>query len=174
MPFRSALFLARDGVVIQNPSFRLDSYNVVWIEGVRETILTFNKRGWYVFIVSNLTEVSLGLQTENDINTLHDRLSIYLEDAGARIDKFYTCPFNESAKVERYRKKSYDRMPKPGMLLQAMADFPVNRFMSFMICGDTVEMEAAKAAGVEGFLFRGGNLHEFVEWAYVDCIGGTR
>ncbi|MEM6626227.1 MAG: HAD hydrolase-like protein, partial [Pseudomonadota bacterium] len=70
------------------------------------------------------------------------------------------------------RKDSYDRKPKPGMLIQAMTDFPVDKTRSFMIGDKQKDVDAAKAAGVAGFLFRGGDLSTFAEWALADMEGG--
>ena len=174
MPLRPALFLARDGVITRKHQCLRGIEAVHWIEGAIETVRSFNNRGWYVFVVTNLNEVSSGLITEPEVRDLHSQISDKLITYEARIDRFYYCPYDESGTVARYRKPSFDRLPKPGMLLLAMADFPVDRDKSAMICSDSIEMEAAKEAGVQGFLFRGGNLHQFSEWAYVDMNGATR
>ena len=147
---------------------------VYWIEGAKETVRSFNSRGWYVFVVTNLNEVSSGLISEHEVRDFHSQISDELKNFEAKIDRFYYCPYDESGTVARYRKPSFDRLPKPGMLLLAMADFPVDRDKSAMICSDPIEMEAAKAAGVQGFRFRGGNLYQFSEWAYVDMNGAIR
>jgi D-glycero-D-manno-heptose 1,7-bisphosphate phosphatase len=58
------------------------------------------------------------------------------------------------------------------MLVQAMTDFPVIRERSFLIGDKEADLEAAKAAGVAGFLFTGGNLASFAEWTFADMEGG--
>ena len=60
------------------------------------------------------------------------------------------------------------------MLLHAMAEFPVNREASFLIGDKQTDMEAAKAAGVGAFLFTGGNLATFAEWALASFEDGVR
>ncbi len=60
------------------------------------------------------------------------------------------------------------------MLLQAMADFPVDREASFLIGDKPTDIEAARAANVRGYLFKGGNLSEFTKWALADFEGGKR
>jgi D-glycero-D-manno-heptose 1,7-bisphosphate phosphatase len=165
---RPALFLDRDGVlnVDRNYVYRVEDFE--WIEGAVETIRNFNQRGWWVFVVTNQSGIARGYYTEDQMQGLHAWLNKELEAQQARIDRLYHCPFHEQGTVERYRKDSFDRKPKPGMLLQAMTDFPVIRERSFMIGDKQADLEAAKAAGIRGFLFTGGNLASFAEWALAD------
>ena len=104
---------------------------------------------------------------------LHVWLHGELEARGARIDRIYHCPYHEDGAIPRYRRDSYDRKPKPGMLIQAMTDFPVIKEQSFLIGDKQADLEAAKAAGISGFLFTGGNLASFAEWALAD-LGESR
>jgi D-glycero-D-manno-heptose 1,7-bisphosphate phosphatase len=60
------------------------------------------------------------------------------------------------------------------MLLRAMSDFPVKRELSFMIGDKEADMQAARAAGVAGFLFSGGNLAQFAEWTLASFEEGNR
>ena len=60
------------------------------------------------------------------------------------------------------------------MLLKAMADYPVNREASFLIGDKPTDIEAAHAAGIGGFLFKGDNLETFAEWALADFEQGAR
>jgi D-glycero-D-manno-heptose 1,7-bisphosphate phosphatase len=167
-PARPALFLDRDGVinVDRNYVYRVEDFE--WIEGAVETIKTFNQRGWWVFVVTNQSGIARGFYSEDQMQELHVWLAKELETRGARIDRIYHCPYHEDGTIERYRKDSFDRKPKPGMLLQAMTDFPVIKERSLMIGDKQADLEAAKAAGIRGFLFTGGNLASFAEWALAD------
>jgi D-glycero-D-manno-heptose 1,7-bisphosphate phosphatase len=172
-PARPALFLDRDGVinVDRNYVYRVEDFQ--WIEGVVDAIRAFNARGWWVFVVTNQSGIARGYYSEDQMQELHLWLGKELEARGARIDRIYHCPYHEEGTVERYRKDSFDRKPKPGMLIRAMTDFPVIKERSFLIGDKQADMEAAKAAGVRGFLFTGGNLASFAEWALAD-IGEMR
>lgn len=169
---RPALFLDRDGVINVDRGFVSTTDDFEWIEGAPETIAAFNARGWWVFVVTNQSGIARGLYTEDDMSSLHEWMCAELEAAGARIDRIYHCPFHADGTIARYRKDSYDRKPKPGMLLQAMTDFPVDKDRSFLIGDKPADIEAAKAAGVAGFLFSDGNLASFAEWALADVESG--
>ena len=57
----------------------------------------------------------------------------------------------------------YHRKPNPGMILQALAEWPIDRAASILIGDKPSDMEAATRAGVRGLLFDGGNLKAFLE-----------
>ncbi len=167
-PARPALFLDRDGVinVDHNYIFRIEDFE--WIEGAVEAIKAFNARGWWVFVVTNQSGIARGYYSEEQMGALHVWLDAELAGRGAKIDRIYHCPFHEEGTIEQYRRDSYDRKPKPGMLIRAMTDFPVIKQQSFLIGDKQADLEAAAAAGIRGFLFTGGNLATFAEWALAD------
>jgi D-glycero-D-manno-heptose 1,7-bisphosphate phosphatase len=49
------------------------------------------------------------------------------------------------------------------MLLQAMADWPVDAARSLMVGDKEADLEAARRAGVRGVLFEGGDLLAFLK-----------
>ncbi|MBI1361350.1 MAG: D-glycero-beta-D-manno-heptose 1,7-bisphosphate 7-phosphatase [Alphaproteobacteria bacterium] len=169
---RPALFLDRDGVINVDKGYVSRIEDFVWIDGAAEAIAAFNARGWWVFVVTNQSGVAYGYYGEAEMAKLHAWMSAELGARGARIDHIYHCPYHVDGKVERYRRDSYDRKPKPGMLVQAMTDYPVIRERSFLIGDKETDLEAARAAGVAGFLFPGGDLASFAEWALADIDGG--
>jgi D-glycero-D-manno-heptose 1,7-bisphosphate phosphatase len=170
---RPALFLDRDGVinVDRNYVYRVEDFE--WVEGARETIARFNAMNWLVFVVTNQSGIARGFYTEEQMQTLHDWITAELAAAGAHIDRIYHCPFHEEGTIARYTRDSFDRKPKPGMLIRAMTDFAVIKERSFLIGDKQADLEAAKGAGVRGFLFSGGNLSSFADWALAD-MGETR
>jgi D-glycero-D-manno-heptose 1,7-bisphosphate phosphatase len=171
---RPALFLDRDGVINVDKGYvsRIDDFE--WVEGAAEAIARFNARDWLVFVVTNQSGIARNYYTEADMHKLHDWMLDELSKKNARVDKLYYCPFHEDGENPVYRQASFDRKPRPGMLLRAMSDFPVKREQSFLIGDKETDMEAARAAGVAGFMFRGGNLAEFAEWTLASFEDGNR
>ncbi len=171
---RPALFLDRDGVINRDKGYVSRISEFEWTPGAGRCIRSFNERDWLVFVVTNQSGIARGYYTEDDMRTLHAWMEGELKRDGARIDRIYYCPFHEDGEIAAYRKDSFDRKPKPGMLLQAMADFPVKREASFLIGDKETDLAAARAAGVGAFLFKGGDLAAFAEWALAAFEDGTR
>ncbi|MEO0883449.1 MAG: HAD family hydrolase [Pseudomonadota bacterium] len=171
---RPALFLDRDGVINVDRGYVSHVDNFEWMAGAAHCIRTFNARDWFVFVVTNQSGIARGLYTEADMETLHAWMISELAKEGAKIDRIYHCPFHADGEIAAYRQDSFDRKPKPGMLMRAMADFPVKKDASFLIGDKETDIAAAHAAGVGGFLFKGGNLATFAEWALADFEQGAR
>jgi len=85
-----------------------------------------------------------------------------LAAVGAGVDAFYHCPDHPEAEVEAYRHPDPPRRkPNPGMLLDAIAQWPVDLTRSVMVGDKDADLEAGRRAGVAlGLKFGGGNLLE--------------
>ena len=160
---RPALFLDRDGVLNEDRGYVHRWEDFSWIPGAREAVAAFNARNWWVFVVTNQSGVGRGYYPEADVLALHARMEADLAAAGARIDAFYHCPFHPEALEDRYRHPDPpDRKPNPGMLLRAMADWPVDAARSVMVGDKAIDLEAGQRAGVRSLLFPGGDLEAFL------------
>lgn len=158
---RPALFLDRDGVLNVDRSYVSRAEDFEWVPGAKECVRRFNDLGYWVFVVTNQSGIAQGLYSEDDMRKVHAHMLRDLEDAGAHIDRIYFCPYHPEAELESYRQDSQERKPGPGMLLRAMADYDVDKERSFLIGDKPADIQAAKAAGLPGFLFGGGNLCVF-------------
>ncbi len=169
---RPALFLDRDGVINMDKGYvhRPDGFE--FIDGAPETIQRFNDMGWRVFVVTNQTGIAHGFYTEADMFYVHAHMQSELKSYNAHIDRIYYCPYDTRGMVARYILDSEDRKPHPGMLLKAMENFPTDASRSFLIGDKRTDIEAAQAAGIRGFLFKGGNLFEFAS-SVLEELGET-
>jgi D-glycero-D-manno-heptose 1,7-bisphosphate phosphatase len=160
---RPALFLDRDGVLNEDQGYVHRWENFRWIAGAREAVAAFNRAGWLVIVVTNQSGVGRGYYSEEDMHALHAKMREELEAAGAHIDAFYFAPQHPKAELDRYRHPDPpDRKPNPGMILRALADWPIDRERSILVGDKISDIEAATRAGVRGLLFKGGDLKAFL------------
>jgi D,D-heptose 1,7-bisphosphate phosphatase len=164
---RPAAFLDRDGVINVDHGYIHRPDQVEWVSGAREAVLCLNDLNYCVVVVTNQAGVAQGLYSEEDVRSLHAWMQEQLARDGAFINAFYYSPYHPEAKLAQYRVDHIDRKPRPGMILRAMAELNIDKSRSFMIGDKSIDMEAAKAAGIPGFLFSGGNLSDFLN----GCLG---
>ena len=160
---RPAAFLDRDGVLNFDDGYIGTRDRIRWTPGVVSAIRTLNEAGYLVFVITNQSGVARGMFSEQDVHDLHDWMRDELQRDGARIDDFRFCPHHADGSVADYAVDCECRKPKPGMLRDLMSAWPVRTQGSFVIGDKPSDVEAAKAAGLPGFLFAGGDLAAFVD-----------
>ena len=160
---RPAVFLDRDGVLNRDIGYPHLPDHIEWTPRASRAVKLLNDRGYFVFVVTNQAGVAHGRYGEDAVAALHAWMADELARAGAHVDAFSHCPFHPDARVQAYRMVSAHRKPQPGMILDILADWPVDTGGSFLVGDRESDVAAARAAGLPGYLFPGGDLLGFIE-----------
>ena len=160
--FRPAVFFDRDGVLNVDDGYTHRPEDLRWNEGAIAAVRAVNAAGWYAFVVTNQAGVAHGRYDEAAVDRFHRHMDERLADAGAHIDEYVHCPFHPEAMLDTYRRESPHRKPGPGMILDLMAQWPVDARRSFLVGDRESDLEAARAAGIASRLYGGGDLYPFV------------
>ncbi len=149
---KKAVFLDRDGVL--NHRLPDGAYVTTWAEfrfcrGVKKALRLLKQEGYLLIVVTNQRGVGRGLMTEEDLSRIHRRMERELEKSGAPLDAILYCPHDIDAAC-RCRK------PQPGMILEALRRFGIERSGSYIIGDSETDLEAGRAAGLRGLLIVSG------------------
>jgi len=157
-----AVFFDRDGVLNRDVGYLHRTEDFVWLEGAKEAIRLCNDAGYFVFVVTNQAGVARGHFGEGDVRALHAWINKELAALGAHVDAFEYCPHHPDGVSDRYRRACSRRKPEPGMLLDLLSAWPVDKESSFLIGNRQSDLDAAAGAGIRAYLYQGGNLADFV------------
>jgi D-glycero-D-manno-heptose 1,7-bisphosphate phosphatase len=153
---RRAVFLDRDGTVIDENGYVNHIDRVRYLPRSAAAIRKLNESGILALLVTNQSGVARRIFDRALVERVHAGIQAWLADAGARIDAYYFCPHHPEGADPEYRMVCDCRKPKPGMIERAAREHGVDLARSYMV-GDTLsDIEAAERAGVKGVLVRSG------------------
>ena len=149
---RPALFLDRDGGVVEEISYLHRVEDIVIIPGAAEVISTANLRRVPVVMITNQSGIGRGYFGWTEFKSVQDAIVSSLAAAGARIDAVYACAHHPEAEGALAHQNHPARKPNPGMLLQAGSDLALDLKSSWLVGDKADDIEAGKRAGIAGAL----------------------
>jgi D,D-heptose 1,7-bisphosphate phosphatase len=147
-----AIFLDRDGTLIEDPGYINSPDQVKLLDGAAEALIEFCAMGYKRVVVSNQSGVARGIVTEKTLGEIHKRLKQLLAEKGAYLDKIYYCPYYPEGTITKYCKESDWRKPNPGMLLAAAKEMDIDLNQSWMVGNSSRDIEAGLRAGCKTIL----------------------
>ncbi len=148
---RAALFLDRDGVVVEEVHFLHRPEDVRLVPGAASVVAEARQRGIAVVLTTNQSGIARGLFGWDAFAVTQSRLEALLAAEQAAFDMVLACPFHPDGNPS-YRREHPCRKPQPGMLLRAAERLGLDLAASWVV-GDRVrDLEAARAAGCAGGL----------------------
>jgi D-glycero-D-manno-heptose 1,7-bisphosphate phosphatase len=149
---RPALFLDRDGVIVQEAGYlhRIEEIRVV--PGAAKVIAAANKQSIPVIMVTNQSGIGRGHYGWAEFKSVQDAIVASLATEGARIDAVYACAHHPEAEGFLAHPNHPARKPNPGMLLQAASDLALDLKSSWLVGDKAADIDAAKRASIAGAL----------------------
>jgi D-glycero-D-manno-heptose 1,7-bisphosphate phosphatase len=148
MFLRKAVFLDRDGVLVDDQGFLVRAEQIRLLEGVPAALRRLKAAGMFLAVVSNQAAVALGLISEKELAGLNRLILEQIEHSGGpRLDAVYYCPHHPEATLAEYRVACACRKPRPGMLVEAAAQHGLQLAASFLVGDRMTDVLAGRAAG---------------------------
>ena len=153
---RPAVFLDRDGTIIEESGYLDRLERLVFFPFSVDAVRVLNRAGFAVVVVTNQAGIARGIVRESFVADAHRHIAERLETGGARVDGFYFCPHYPTGVVAEYTKACDCRKPQPGLLRRAAVDLDLDLTRSFVVGDRWHDLAAGQAVGARGVLVRTG------------------
>lgn len=146
-----ALFLDRDGVIVEEVHYLHKVEDVALINGAARLIGVANAKNIPVVIVTNQSGLARGMFGWSEFNQVQERmLALLHQECGAFVDAVYACPYHKSGKAPFNHPDHEARKPNPAMLLRAMDAIKITAQGSWIIGDKAGDLKAGRNAGISG------------------------
>lgn len=146
---RRAVFLDRDGTIIEDVPYLSDPLEVVLIDGTAEGIKRLKEAGFMVIVITNQSGVGRGYYTEADVGAVHDRIDSILEGVGVSIDDYFYCPHEPDSGCKC-------RKPETQMVDRAVEEYSLDVEGSYVIGDKALDLGLGDNVGATSILVRTG------------------
>ena len=160
MSLPPAVFLDRDGTIIDERTYLADPDGVELIPGSLEAMIELRRAGYAVVVVTNQGGIARGLYTLEDYHAVAERLDEVLEAGGMVVDATHFCPH-----APPHTDPCDCRKPGTAMHRAAAEALSLDLKGSFFIGDKVTDVRPAEVLGGQGILVRtgyGADMEEFV------------
>jgi D-glycero-D-manno-heptose 1,7-bisphosphate phosphatase len=138
----SAVFLDRDGTLIEEKFYLSNPDHVALFPRAADALLSLQKAGYKLFIVSNQSGVGRGYFTMQDVERVNERMARHFAEKSVHFEKFYISPDVPDL-------PSRSRKPSPQFVFDARDEFGLDLASSFFIGDKLIDVECGWNAGVK-------------------------
>lgn len=140
MNLHRAVFLDRDGTLIEEREYLSRPEGVAPFPGTGPALRALQSAGFKLFIVTNQSGVGRGYFTLEDVARVNQRMEQIFAREGVRFENIYIAP-------EAPDQPSRGRKPSPQFLLEARDAFALDLARSYMIGDKLIDLECGWNAG---------------------------
>ena len=146
-PLSPAVFIDRDGTIMQDADYCSDPQQVKIFPRVAEALRRLKSKGFKVIIVTNQSGIGRGFFTVEQYRAVEAEVLRQLGDG--LIDATYFCP-------DVPGQHSSCRKPAPGMIVEATREHQIDLARSFLIGDKEIDAECGRNAGLRTIRVRTG------------------
>ncbi len=147
---RPALFLDRDGCLVDEVHYLRRADDVRLIPGAQRLLAKANAQGIPVIVITNQAGIGRGIFDWQAFLEVEARIQADLEAGGAFIDAVLACPDHPDAAPPYFNPNSPARKPNPGMLLRGAELMSIDLSRSWIAGDRATDLAAGRNAGLEG------------------------
>ena len=136
-----AVFLDRDGVLIEEREYLHRVEEIVFTPGTIAGLKRLAAAGFQLIIVTNQSGVGRGYYTMADVEKVHAHILAEFQRHGVSIQKIYVAP-------EAPDQPSRARKPSPQFWFDARNEFGIDLANSFIVGDKLIDLECGWNAGV--------------------------
>jgi D-glycero-D-manno-heptose 1,7-bisphosphate phosphatase len=140
MPIKT-IFLDRDGVINQELDYLFRVEDFIFIDGIFEACLNFQKLGYKIIIVTNQSGIARGYYSLSEYKKLTQWMLTQFKDNNINILDVLHCPHLPESNCKC-------RKPMPGMLLEAKSKHDINMKNSWLIGDKENDIIAANRSSI--------------------------
>lgn len=137
---RRAVFLDRDGTLIEERHYLHEPDEVVLLPGAIEGLRRLRDLGLALVVVTNQSGIGRGYYDADALSRVHTRLIGLLAAEGVRLDGLYACPHTPEDGCAC-------RKPRPGLVEQARRELGLAPAGSFVIGDKACDIVLGQAIG---------------------------
>jgi D-glycero-D-manno-heptose 1,7-bisphosphate phosphatase len=138
---KRAVFLDRDGTLIEDKDYLHRPEEVVVFPGAGEALQRLQDAGFLLIIVTNQSGIGRGYFTIEDCERVHERLVNEFAKSRVLFTKFYVAP-------EAPNRPSRGRKPSPQFLFDARDEFGIDLTQSYIVGDKLIDLECGWNAKV--------------------------
>ena len=146
-PRRRAVFLDRDGTLVEDPGYLHDPVAVRLLTGVARGLADLDAAGLALVLVSNQSGIARGFFPPEAFAAVNRRLEELLGAGGPRFAGIYHCPHHPD-----YGGPCDCRKPAVQLFRQAAADLRLDLARSWFVGNRASDVEPAAVLGGRGLL----------------------
>jgi len=139
----NAVFLDRDGVIIENVDTYVRSWSDVKIlPAALDALVRLSSSPYKIILVTNQSVVGRGIIPLAAAEEINNDLVCLIQEAGGRIDGIFMCPHAPQDGCDC-------RKPRPGLFIQAAAQLAIDLASSILVGDALTDIMAGQCAGIK-------------------------